>query len=63
MSKHKTAPKVTVTKQQGNAATLLDIVKQIAATLLLLILGAGSWYYFNNQLEPFPLISYGMVMK
>ena len=53
----KTPPKVTVTKQQGNdAATLLDMVKQpkiAAAFVVVLILGAGTWYYFNNQLEPF----------
>lgn len=39
-----------------DAATLLDMVKQpkIAAVfVIVLILGAGTWYYFNNQLEPF----------
>ena len=53
----KTPLRATVTKQQGNdAATLLDMVKQpkiAAAFVVLLILGAGTWYYFNNQLEPF----------
>ena len=50
----KTTPKVTVTKQQGNdAATLLDMVKQpkiAAAFVVVLILGSGTCYYFNNQL-------------
>ncbi len=55
------APK-TVTAQSTNsksgsdAATLLDMIKQpkIAAVfVVVLILGAGTWYYFNNQLEPF----------
>ena len=53
----KTPLRATVTKQQGNdAATLLDMVKQpkiAAAFVVVLILGAGTWYYFNNQLEPF----------
>ncbi len=43
----------TLTK---NPVTLLEMVKQpkiIAGVLILLILGAGSWYYLNNQLEPF----------
>ena len=55
------APKTVVTqsttsKSSGDAATLLDMIKQpkIAAVfVVVLILGAGTWYYFNNQLEPF----------
>ena len=46
----------TTGKSSGDAATLLDMIKQpkIAAVfVVVLILGAGTWYYFNNQLEPF----------
>ena len=46
----------TTSKSSGDAATLLDMIKQpkIAAVfVVVLILGAGTWYYFNNQLEPF----------
>lgn len=46
----------TTSKSNGDAATLLDMIKQpkIAAVfVVVLILGAGTWYYFNNQLEPF----------
>ena len=48
--------KSTTGKSSGDAATLLDMIKQpkIAAVfVVVLILGAGTWYYFNNQLEPF----------
>ena len=47
---------VESTKSTGNATTLLEMIKQpkIAAVfVVILILGAGTWYYFNNQLEPF----------
>ena len=47
---------LTTSKSSGDAATLLDMIKQpkIAAVfVVVLILGAGTWYYFNNQLEPF----------
>ncbi len=47
---------VVSTKSSGNATTLLEMIKQpkIAAVfVVVLILGAGTWYYFNNQLEPF----------
>ena len=47
---------VEPTKSTGNATTLLEMIKQpkIAAVfVVILILGAGTWYYFNNQLEPF----------
>ena len=55
------APKIvdaqsTTSKSSGEAATLLDMIKQpkIAAVfVVVLILGAGTWYFFNNQLEPF----------
>ena len=43
-------------KSSSNATTLLEMIKQpkIAAVfVVVLILGAGTWYYFNNQLEPF----------
>ena len=46
----------TTNKSSGEAATLLDMIKQpkIAAVfVVVLILGAGTWYFFNNQLEPF----------
>ena len=46
----------TTSKSSSDAATLLDMIKQpkIAAVfVVVLILGAGTWYYFNNQLEPF----------
>jgi len=46
----------TTSKSSGEAATLLDMIKQpkIAAVfVVVLILGAGTWYFFNNQLEPF----------
>ena len=41
---------------QEKPTTLIEMVKkpQVAATVLaLIILGAGGWYYFNAQLEPF----------
>jgi hypothetical protein len=47
---------VVSSKSSGNATTLLEMIKQpkIAAVfIVVLILGAGTWYYFNNQLEPF----------
>ena len=47
---------VESTKSSGNATTLLEMIKQpkIAAVfVVILILGAGTWYYFNTQLEPF----------
>lgn len=43
-------------KKSSDAKTLLEMVKQpkiAAAFVVILILGAGTWYYFNNQLEPF----------
>ena len=55
------APKSPVTevaskKTSSDAKTLLEMVKQpkiAAAFIVILILGAGTWYYFNSQLEPF----------
>ncbi len=47
---------VTSKKTSSDAKTLLEMVKQpkiAAAFVVILILGAGTWYYFNNQLEPF----------
>ena len=38
------------------AMTLMDMVRRrqtIAVMLTLVLLGAGGWYYMNNQLEPF----------
>ena len=53
----KNPSKAAVKKQHSNdAATLFDMVKQpkiAAAFVIVLILGASTWYYFNNQLEPF----------
>ena len=50
------ATKVEVGQSTSDAMTLLDMLKQpkIAAVfVVVLIIGAGTWYYFNNQLEPF----------
>ena len=55
------APKVVVAEtglksDDNNATTLIEMLKQpkIAAVFVVfLILGAGTWYYFNSQLEPF----------
>ena len=55
------APKLPASKGEvahstSDAMTLLDMLKQpkIAAVfVVVLIIGAGTWYYFNNQLEPF----------
>ena len=55
------APKAPVVemaskKTSSDAKTLFEMVKQpkvAAAFIAILILGAGTWYYFNNQLEPF----------
>jgi hypothetical protein len=47
---------VASTKNAVQPVTLLDMVKrpQVAAALMtLIILGAGGYYYINNQLEPF----------
>ena len=45
------------TKAEGTGAlTLMEMVRRpqaIAVALTLLLLGAGGWYYVNNQLEPF----------
>ena len=54
--------------RQENPMTLMEMVKkpQVAAGLIvLLILGAGGWYYFSSQLEPFTAdqLSYGDEMK
>ena len=47
---------VTVNSSADGATTLFEMVKQpkfAAVFVVILILGAGTWYYFNNQLEPF----------
>ena len=54
--------------KQENPMTLMEMVKkpQVAAGLIvLLILGAGGWYYFSSQLEPFTAdqLSYGDEME
>ena len=52
----KEVPKKVATTSKQNPATILDMVKQpkvAALFLVVVILGAGTWYYFNNQLEPF----------
>ena len=46
----------TVNSSADGATTLFEMVKQpkfAAVFVVILILGAGTWYYFNNQLEPF----------
>ncbi len=53
---------------QDKPMTLIEMVKkpQVAAGLIvLLILGAGGWYYFSSQLEPFTAdkLSYGDEMQ
>ena len=51
----KTEPVNSIKSEEG-FATLLDMIKQpkfAAIALVLMILGAGTWYYFNNKLEPF----------
>ena len=52
----KTEPKVSNKRVSDGPATLLDIVRkpQVAAVLLtLVILGAGGYYYLDNQLDSF----------
>ena len=42
--------------EDAGAVTLMEMVRRpqtIAVMLTLLLLGAGGWYYVNNQLEPF----------
>lgn len=42
--------------EDAGALTLMEMVRRpqaIAVMLTLLLLGAGGWYYVNNQLEPF----------
>jgi hypothetical protein len=44
------------TERKTEAATLRDMVRRpqtVAVLMALVILGAGGWYYVNNQLEPF----------
>ena len=60
--------KVKKSAKEVQPATLLDIIKrpQVAAALMaLIILGAGGYYYINNQLEPFTAdqLRYGDEMR
>ena len=47
----------STSKSTGDGAmTLMEMVRRpqaVAVMLTLLLLGAGGWYYMNNQLEPF----------
>ena len=60
--------KVKPKSKDAEPATLMDIIKrpQVAAALMtLIILGAGGYYYINNQLEPFTAdqLRYGDEMR
>ena len=60
--------KVKPKSKNAEPATLMDIIKrpQVAAALMtLIILGAGGYYYINNQLEPFTAdqLRYGDEMR
>ncbi len=52
-----TSPKKASAKgSEQKAMTLMEMVRRpqaIAVMLTLILLGAGGWYYVNNQLEPF----------
>ncbi|MAV43337.1 MAG: hypothetical protein CMA30_02545 [Euryarchaeota archaeon] len=68
VKKPKSVSKPKPKSRQENPMTLMEMVKkpQVAAGLIvLLILGAGGWYYFSSQLEPFTAdqLSYGDEMK
>jgi len=68
VKKPKSISKSKPKSRQDNPMTLMEMVKkpQVAAGLIvLLILGAGGWYYFSSQLEPFTAdqLSYGDEMK
>jgi hypothetical protein len=68
VKKMKTAVPPHKVTEKIQPATLLDIVKrpQVAAALMtLIILGAGGYYYLNNQLEPFTAdqLRYGDEMR
>jgi hypothetical protein len=52
----KSATKVGVDSKHSEPTTLLEMIKKpqvTAGILALIILGAGGWYYFSAQLEPF----------
>ena len=60
--------KAKLKSKNAEPATLMDIIKrpQVAAALMtLIILGAGGYYYINNQLEPFTAdqLRYGDEMR
>lgn len=66
-SKEEPAPQISSSRTES-PTTLVEMLKkpQVAAVLLsVLILGAGGWYYLNNQLEPFTADSlrYGDEMR
>ena len=68
VKKPKSVSKTISYSKQDKPMTLIEMVKkpQVAAgVIVLLILGAGSWYYFSSQLEPFTAdkLSYGDEMK
>ena len=47
---------VPVNSKVASPTTLVDMIRQpkaMAVVLTVLVLGAGGWYYLNNQLEPF----------
>lgn len=49
-------PSAKVTERTTEVVTLREMVRRpqtVAVLLTLVILGAGGWYYVNNQLEPF----------
>lgn len=51
---HKTPRKIT--EPSSEAMTLREMIQRpqsVAVLLTLIILGAGGWYYMNNQIEPF----------
>ena len=66
-SKEEPAPQISSSRTES-PTTLVEMLKkpQVAAVVLsVLILGAGGWYYLNNQLEPFTADSlrYGDEMR
>ena len=50
------SPSKTLATGENEATTLMEMVRRpqtVAVLLTLVLLGAGGWYYVNNQLEPF----------
>ena len=59
---------VPVSSKTGSPTTLADMLRKpqfVAVALTVLVLGAGGWYYLNNQLEPFTAdaLRYGDSMR